>query len=95
MAHTRQSRPDPGLGFQGKVIKRVKLFPPRSAAEGPRKALRGGIPKVIFKIFSRKPAQKVDAWLLDPPPFPKAMPGMPPRKAFYCFFFLNPKLRVE
>jgi len=32
MAHTRQSRPDPGLGFQVKVLETFKLFPLRSEA---------------------------------------------------------------
>ena len=31
-AHIRQSRPDPGLGFQLKVLKTFELFPCRSAA---------------------------------------------------------------
>jgi len=32
MAHTRQSRPDSGLGFQVKALKPFKLFPVRSEA---------------------------------------------------------------
>ena len=30
MAHTRQSRPDSGLGFQGKSLKHSQVFPLRS-----------------------------------------------------------------
>jgi len=33
MAHIRQPRPDYGLGFQVKVLKRFKLFPLRSEAD--------------------------------------------------------------
>jgi hypothetical protein len=33
MAHIRQSRPDSGLGLQGKVLKPLKVFPLRSAAD--------------------------------------------------------------
>jgi len=42
MAHTRQSMPDPGLGFQIKVLKRSTVFPLRA---GP--ARRSGNPSTL------------------------------------------------